>query len=166
MHQVDCPELFSLHSRSHFPGHRVEPVGEWDGIDQTGVLGNFRRVLGVLEADPEGLLAEHVLAGLHQRHGVRNVGGVRRTDVNDLGLAFGDFVDAAVCLLDPPGLGYFARALRAGGHNSKYLSAGEHRSPPVHLADHSRTQNCYLFRRHVAQTMRAQPVEAPQGNAC
>ena len=113
VHQVDRPELLRLDSRSHFARHRVEPVRERDGVDHTRVLGDFRCVLGVLEADSKGLLAEHVLAGLHQSDGVRNVGGVRRADVNDLGLTLGHLLDAAVCLLDPPGLGDFPRAFRA-----------------------------------------------------
>jgi hypothetical protein len=138
----------------------VEPVRERDGIDHTGVVGNPRRVLGVLDADSQRLLAEHMLAGLHERHGVRNVGGVRRTNVNDLGLALRDLLDAAVCLFDPPVLGDFARALSARGHHSKNLSSGEDCRPPVHVADHSRAQNRYLFRRHVAQTMRAVAMRA------
>jgi DNA-binding response OmpR family regulator len=66
--------------------------------------------------------------------------------VHDVRLAFGDFVDASVRLLDSPGLGNFPRALRGGSHHSKDLCSGQQRGPPMHLTNHSRTQNRYPLR--------------------
>jgi DNA-binding response OmpR family regulator len=66
--------------------------------------------------------------------------------VHDVRLALGDFVDASVRLLDSPGLGNFPRALRGGSHHSKDLCSGQQRGPPMHLTNHSRTQNRYPLR--------------------
>jgi hypothetical protein len=139
VNQVDPAELLRPHQRSHLTRHRVKPVGEGDGIDHTGILGNPCRQLCIVQADAERLFAEHMFAGLHQSDRVRNVRGVRRTDVHDLRFALRDFVDTAVRLLDPPGLGDFPRALRAGRHHPEYLGSCQHRSPPVYFADHAGT---------------------------
>ena len=117
----------------------MEPVGERNGIDHTRILGSLGGKLSIPQADPERLFAEHMLAGLHQSHRIRNVGGVRRAHVHDLRFALCDFLDAAVGLLDSPGLRNFPGALRAGGHHSENLGPRQHRSPPVHLADHAGT---------------------------
>ena len=64
--QVDRAELLALHAGPHLPHHRVEPVGERHGVDHARSLGRGRRLLGVVEADAQRLLAQHMLAGRHQ----------------------------------------------------------------------------------------------------
>ena len=101
--QVDRAEVLALHPGPHLPGHRVEAVGERHGVDHAR---SARRppaaCSGVGQADADRLLAEHVLAGLHQRDRVGHVGGVRGADVHHVDVGGRDLVDVGVRLLDPP----------------------------------------------------------------